>query len=180
MRGTGSRAARILSPIGKSSCAKRLRTTASATARVAGGLKCRPKVTRLAAGVSAACSKPTGYGPNSPARLRPTPPIPTRPLFMRRPQPLARPARPHRPGPGVGGRHHLPASPGRRLALPGRVARPLLAQSHRLGRARDHARRPGQRGPAPVLGRAPPPGGPIVHSDQGSQYTATRFKDLIA
>jgi putative transposase len=32
----------------------------------------------------------------------------------------------------------------------------------------------------PALAVRRPPDGLIVHSDQGSQYTATRFKDLVA
>ena len=43
-----------------------------------------------------------------------------------------------------------------------------------------HARRPGQRGPAPGPGHTPALQGFIVHADHGRQYTATRFKDLIA
>lgn len=40
---------------------------------------------------------------------------------------------PHGPQPGLGRRHYVPTPPGRRLALPGRLARPLLAQNRGLG-----------------------------------------------
>ena len=59
----------------------------------------------------------------------------------------------------VGDITYLPAPAGRRVAVPGRVAGPLLAQSRRLGRARHHARRPRERGAPPGPGRASPPGG---------------------
>jgi hypothetical protein len=81
----------------------------------------------------------------------------SRPGRARRAQPAARPVGPHRPQPGVGRRHHVPAPPGRWLALPGRVAQPLLAQNRRLGRTRHNALSPGQRGAPPGLGRAAPP-----------------------
>ena len=138
---------------GKSPCVKRLPTTASATAPAGSAPKCRPRAMRWAAGASAACSKRTACGPSSRARSCRARPIRT-PLYRLRPIVYSA-SRPPPPPPGVGGRHHVLAPAGRRLAVPGRLARPLLAQDCGPGRARHDARRLGQRGPAPGPSRAP-------------------------
>jgi hypothetical protein len=164
---------------GKWPCAKRLPTTASATARAGCGPRCRPRVMRSAAGVSAACSKCTACAPNSPARLCRAPPILTR-LFG--PPPTAYWAS-QPPPPSTGsGWATAPICRGRAAAgciwpsgwTAGRVkswagtcafAMPEALVSEALRRAL-------------VVRR--PPAGLVVHSDQGSQYTATRFKELVA
>ena len=55
----------------------------------------------------------------------------------------------------------------------------LVPPGRHVGPARDHAQSPGQRGPAPCPGPAPPPAGLIVHSDRGRQSTATCFQQLL-
>ena len=115
--------------------------------------RCRSRATRWAADAFAGCSKRAACAPSSPAHSCPA--LQTRTLRCA-PRPTACWAsQPHCPEPGVGGRHHVPAPPGRRLALPGRVAGPLLAQNCALERARDHARGPGPRSAKPGPGRAP-------------------------
>ncbi|RSK38453.1 transposase [Hymenobacter perfusus] len=63
------------------------------------------------------------FGPGRAGRPQPF----VGPTGPHRPQPFVGPTGPHRPQPGLGGRHHVLAPPRRRLALPSRVARPLLA-----------------------------------------------------
>ncbi len=153
---------------------------------------CLPQPALWHAATAGRSAGPRPYGgplAHPPRAPRPRPACPTAALVRaahhrfgpdraRRAQPLVGPTGPYRTQPSLGGRHHLPAPSGRRLAVPGRVARPLLAQNCGLGRARHHARGPGQRGATPSLGRTP--AWVVVHSDQGSQYTATRFKDILA
>ena len=139
-------------------------TDARARTGVAVGCAARVLLGTVGATVRAGCAPrwpltacgPSGYDPPSPRvcaghhRLG----------RARRAQSLVGPTGPSCSQPNLGGsypvgRHHEFAPPGRRLVLPGHVARPLLAQGRRLGRARINARGPDQRGAAPSLGRAP-------------------------
>jgi hypothetical protein len=101
----------------------------SAMAPAACGPSCRPKATRWG---TTRCE--AGCGPAD--NMRPAPAYHAgRPGRRRGREPAAGPAHAHEAQPGLGGRHHLPAPPGRRVALPGCVAGPLLTQNRGLGRA---------------------------------------------
>jgi len=103
-----------------------------------------------------------------------------RPGRARRPQPLARPAGPYRPNRAwVGDITYLPRQGGGWLYLAvwlDRCSRKIVGWDVRDTMPEDLVSEALRR--ALVVRR--PPAGLVVHSDQGSQYTATRFKALVA
>ncbi|MCB2380419.1 IS3 family transposase [Hymenobacter sp. BT635] len=100
---------------------RRLRAEVQAHGHAVG----RWRIRRLLRAHGLRAQQPHSFGPRHPFQ----------PSRVRCPQPLARPSGPDRPQPGVGGPRHMLAPARRRLAVPGRLARPQLAQNRGLGRA---------------------------------------------
>src|SRR5262249_1165629 len=77
----------------------------------------------------------------------------------------------------AGGYHLYSDQPG--LALPGRDPRPVHRQGGWLGRARAHRCRTRHSRAYHGNPTAPPGSGLIHHSDRGSQYAASQYRDIL-
>jgi len=146
---------------------------------------CTRKAIGWAAGASGGHWPLLAYGPRR-ARLCCVPPTPTE--RARRAEPIAGPARTYVAQPSVGGRHHLLAPAGWRLAVSGHLARPLLAQNCGLWCRRGDTYDVREAMPETLVSEAlrralavrQPVAGLVVHCNQGSQYVVTNFKALAA